>query len=216
MTDVNSGTESFCDVGPLGERPAGGSHVLVATVDNGRRAAVARFLEGRGYGFAFADTPRDVLAQLRTGKFDLVVCALRDADSFELMRQARRLMPGLPVIVIALGSGELDMQHLDCATGLARDVVGEGMGARLASLTLRERQVLNLVVAGRPNKIIAYELSISPRTVENHRARVMDKLRVKSVAELVRLALSVEEFAGARGDKILPSNDSGNEHSAAL
>jgi two-component system, LuxR family, response regulator FixJ len=71
----------------------------------------------------------------------------------------------------------------EASTKAARD--------RMAQLTERERQVLDLLVAGRPNKIIAYELSISPRTVEIHRARVMDKMAARSLAELVRMTLSV-------------------------
>ena len=61
--------------------------------------------------------------------------------------------------------------------------------ARFSSLTPRERDVLQHLVKGNPNKIIAHQLGISPRTVENHRARLMDKMRVESLAELVRMAL---------------------------
>jgi len=62
---------------------------------------------------------------------------------------------------------------------------------RVDTLTLRERQVMDLVVSGLANKLIAYKLSISPRTVENHRARVMRKMGAKSLAELVRLSIAV-------------------------
>ncbi len=61
---------------------------------------------------------------------------------------------------------------------------------RIATLTPRERDVLQHLVEGSPNKIIAHQLSISPRTVENHRARLMVKMQVDSVAELVRMALA--------------------------
>lgn len=60
---------------------------------------------------------------------------------------------------------------------------------RLDGLTPREREVMARVVAGRHNREIAAELAISPRTVEVHKARMMDKLGVASVAELVRLSL---------------------------
>jgi len=61
--------------------------------------------------------------------------------------------------------------------------------ALLTYLTPRERKVMDLVIAGKPNKIIAADLAISPKTVEIHRGRVMEKMRVESVAELVRLDL---------------------------
>lgn len=62
--------------------------------------------------------------------------------------------------------------------------------ARLASLTPRERDVLQWLVEGKSNKVIAFELSISPRTVEIHRARVMEKMRADSLPSLVRMALA--------------------------
>ena len=60
---------------------------------------------------------------------------------------------------------------------------------RLESLTQREREVLELIVAGRLNKQVADELGISIKTVEVHRSRVMEKMRAHSIAELVQLAL---------------------------
>lgn len=65
------------------------------------------------------------------------------------------------------------------------------VATRLEQLTPREREVLELVVHGAPNKIISRELGVSLKTVEAHRARVMDKLQAGSAAELVRLVLSV-------------------------
>jgi FixJ family two-component response regulator len=61
---------------------------------------------------------------------------------------------------------------------------------RLASLTQREREVLDRVVAGRTNRLIAEDLEISIKTVEAHRARIMEKLEVGSVAELVQASLA--------------------------
>ncbi len=62
---------------------------------------------------------------------------------------------------------------------------------RLDSLTPREQQVLDLMLAGKANKVIAIDLGLSQRTVEIHRARVMEKLQVRSLARLVRIVLSV-------------------------
>jgi two-component system response regulator FixJ len=61
---------------------------------------------------------------------------------------------------------------------------------RLSNLTGRERDVLHRLMAGMPNKIIAHDLTISIRTVEFYRTRVMKKLRVKSLSEMIRLALT--------------------------
>lgn len=65
--------------------------------------------------------------------------------------------------------------------------------ARLARLTPREKEVMQLVVAGLSNKQIAAELKISHRTVEIYRARVMNKLETKSLCELIRIAMATEE-----------------------
>lgn len=64
--------------------------------------------------------------------------------------------------------------------------------SRLAALSNRERDVLNGLVAGRANKQIAFDLGISPRTVEIYRANLMDKMQAASLSELVRMALIVE------------------------
>jgi two-component system response regulator FixJ len=62
--------------------------------------------------------------------------------------------------------------------------------AKLELLSPRELEVLQGLLAGLPNKSIAYDLNISPRTVEIHRARVMDKMGARSLSELIRLALA--------------------------
>ncbi len=63
---------------------------------------------------------------------------------------------------------------------------------RVGRLTNREREVMDLVVTGKPNKIIAFELDVSQRTVEIHRSRIMDKIKAKSLAHLVRMSLAVQ------------------------
>jgi len=67
-----------------------------------------------------------------------------------------------------------------------------GVRQRLAQLTPRESEVLAELIDGWPNKTIAARLGISPRTVEIHRARIMDKMRARSLPHLVRLALTTE------------------------
>jgi two-component system response regulator FixJ len=69
---------------------------------------------------------------------------------------------------------------------------------RMESLSTRERQVLDGLVAGRANKIIAYDLEISPRTVEVYRANVMTKMQARSLSELVRMAIAAEPDKVAR------------------
>jgi two-component system response regulator DctR len=66
------------------------------------------------------------------------------------------------------------------------------LARNLAELTEREREVMHLVIAGRPNKLIADALDISVRTVEVHRARVFDKMNVKSAVELANLLRALE------------------------
>jgi two-component system response regulator FixJ len=64
---------------------------------------------------------------------------------------------------------------------------------RLTSLTPREREVLTLVASGKPNKVMAGDLGVSQRTVEIHRARVMEKMGASSLAQLVRMVMDLDE-----------------------
>jgi two-component system CheB/CheR fusion protein len=68
---------------------------------------------------------------------------------------------------------------------------------RIGRLTPRERDVLDLVVQGRPNKIIADDLGISQRTVENHRAAVMKRTGVASLPDLIRLVMAASDSSSA-------------------
>ena len=78
--------------------------------------------------------------------------------------------------------------NLPCGV-VGSETAGDDMAARIGQITPRELAVLKQIIAGRPNKLIARELDLSPRTVEAHRARVMQKMQAGSVAELVGLAL---------------------------
>ncbi|WP_027132683.1 response regulator FixJ [Geminicoccus roseus] len=93
----------------------------------------------------------------------------------------------LGAIHAALSLGAVDTQ---------RDSQLAEIQARLDSLSERERQVLDGLVAGKPNKVIAYDLGISPRTIEIYRANVMTKMRAGSLSELVRMALLAGTGAG--------------------
>jgi len=110
------------------------------------------------------------------------------------------------------------------AAGMEATAVGQAengleaarAAARIAALSLREREVLQLLVAGKPNKLIARELDLSPRTVEVHRARMMARLGVRSLAEAVRLTLQAERAAGtsaAQPDTGLPVENRPEPHS---
>ena len=115
----------------------------------------------------------------------------------------------IPMVVRAMQAGAMvflekpfnDQDLLDhVAAGLARSAKAAAkaartaeVAARITSLTAREREVMRLVAEGRPNKTIAFDLDISIKTVEVHRARVMDKMAVGSVAELARVLLESGE-----------------------
>jgi two-component system response regulator FixJ len=86
--------------------------------------------------------------------------------------------------------------RLDDAAEITHDV--QALRPRLAALSERERQVLSLIVAGLPNKTIAYDLGISARTVEVHRANIMSKMQAHNLPELVRMSIAMNP-AGMHG-----------------
>lgn len=112
----------------------------------------------------------------------------------------------VPAAVAALKKGAMDFMEKPCDDNALVDRVIEALAldaerrvrtagqatlaARLGTLTQRERQVMELVVAGKLNKVIADDLGISMRTVEVHRAHVFEKMGVKTAVELARLLVS--------------------------
>jgi two-component system response regulator FixJ len=139
-----------------------------------------------------------------------------DISGLDLLRRLKELNVSLPVIVItghgdvplaveAMKSGALDflekpfddealLNSVDVAlrhqcADAKREADRSEIMAKLASLSNRERQVLEGLVAGHPNKTIAFDHGISPRTVEIYRANLMSKMQAGSLSELVRMAL---------------------------
>jgi FixJ family two-component response regulator len=86
-----------------------------------------------------------------------------------------------------VGAIERALARSENTRGLMREL--DGHHIRLASLTPRERQVFDLVVRGKINKQIAHQLGTAERTIKAHRQRIMEKMQVQSVAELVSLAV---------------------------
>ena len=104
----------------------------------------------------------------------------------------------IPTAVNAIKSGAVDFIQKPFSyrevlsiieKAFERDAEIRAQRSRLAALTERERAVLQRVMAGKPNKVIAAELELSVKTVEHHRARVMEKTGAGSVAELVHIAM---------------------------
>lgn len=143
-----------------------------------------------------------------------------DMSGVELLRRLNEAGHMLPAIVItghgdvpmaveAMKAGALDFIEKPFSESVLLEAIAravaqldkqprEGASAadirrRLEQLSERERQVMKRIVAGLPNKTIAYELDISPRTVEVHRANVMMKMQAKNLPELVRMVLTTED-----------------------
>ena len=182
------------------------------------RKSLAFLLTMSGFTVRVHDSATAFLAAAPSIRNGCLITDLRmpDLSGVELLRRLSEIGAAMPSIVItghgdvpmavdAMKAGALDFIEKPfeedvlieaikrAAAQLARTNGGEDVSAiraRLELLSEREREVLAAVVAGHANKTIAYDLSISPRTVEVHRANVMSKMDAKSLPELVRMAIA--------------------------
>jgi two-component system response regulator FixJ len=193
--------------------------VHVIDDDEGVREGLCALLEAKGYAAQphtsceeflnsyFADEALCIVADLRMpgmGGLDLQAHLLAKAINLpfivitghgDVSSAVRALKSGAADFIEKPIDGKLFITAIERAAIARRAAKAQLEAAglvqeKIAALTPRERDVLRHLVEGNPNKIIAHQLSISPRTVENHRARLMVKMQADSVAELVRMALA--------------------------
>jgi two-component system response regulator FixJ len=194
--------------------------VLVVDDDDGVRQSLAFLLRSARLPVETYASATEVIAKLPADHAGCIITDVRmpGMSGIDLLRHVRALPQSLPVIIIT-GHGDVplaveamkygavdffekpfDDDALLKAVRAALDTHHQterqdseraDIAGKLASLTARERQVLDGLVAGRANKIIAFDLSISPRTVEIYRANVMTKMQAQSLSDLVRMALQV-------------------------
>ncbi len=195
--------------------------------DDGVRQSLAFSLTAAGLAVRTYESAVAFLAALPGLQPGCVVTDVRmpGIDGLELQRRLQEQAVNMPVIVItghgdvrlavdAMKAGAFDfiekpfdddvllaaihgaMAHYDRNGG--RELEAAQTRGRLALLSAREREVLHGLLAGHPNKTIAYDLKISPRTVEVHRANVMTKMAAGSLSELVRMALIADLLAMGR------------------
>jgi two-component system response regulator FixJ len=188
--------------------------VHIVDDDEAVRQSLAFLLSTAGIPVRVYESATSFLAGLASLQAGCLITDVRmpDMTGIELLQRLRAKNIKLPVIVItghgdiplaveAMKSGALDFieRAILRAVGAAEER-GKKLGrrseeetlvaARLASLSERERQVLDGLVAGNANKTIAHALGISPRTVEVYRANLMTKMQAKSLSELIRITLA--------------------------
>ena len=197
----------------------------VAVVDDDEAVldSLRLLLEAEGFAVATFDCARAFLRHCQDHPCACLVTDVRmpDMDGLELIEALKSHGP-LPEIVVVTGHGDVPMAVRAMKLG-ARDflekpfdpdrmiasvvdalrapasqaAINPDVVSRLETLTPREREVLEQLVLGRSNKGIARELGISPRTVEVHRARVMEKMDAESLSQLVRMAFRAGIDPGA-------------------
>jgi two-component system response regulator FixJ len=194
--------------------------------DDGVRQSLAFLLTTAGLAVRVYESAVAFLEALGTLQPGCIVTDVRmpGIDGLQLQRRLKALSVHLPVIVItghadvplaveAMKAGAIDFiekpfddEALLSAIRVALDLYDHTgrreleiaqIQAKLQSLSDREREVLEGLLAGRPNKTIAYDLSLSPRTVEVHRANVMTKMGASSLSSLVRMALVAQVLPAA-------------------
>ena len=196
--------------------------IHVVDDDEAMRDSMSWLLEGEGYRVACYDSAATFLAARTDDMRGCLVLDVRmpDMSGLELHERLATLGCQLPVIFVtghgdvpmavsALQRGACDFMEkpfnnedilsrirraleLDCQLAARRER-DSALFHRAGQLTPREREVMRLVVAGRLNKQIADELEISMKTVEAHRARVMEKMDVRTLAELVKASMTLTE-----------------------
>ena len=193
--------------------------VYIVDDDEAVRDSLSVLLWSKGYAVRSFGSALEFLAAAPSLPSGCLIVDIRmpEVDGLELQARLRAHALAFPMIVItghadvplavrAMKAGAVDfiekpfasdtiLDSLDgalsrLASPSERDPATAAAAGKLALLSPRERQVLEGLLAGLPNKSIAYDLAISPRTVEVHRARVMNKTGVRSLSELIRLALA--------------------------
>ena len=205
--------------------------VFVVDDDRYVREALRRVLEDDGRFVEDFETCQDFLNAFRPGREAclLIDAYLPGMNGLELLRRLQELGERPPAIMItgaadvstavqAMKAGALDfiekpigrtelLLSVQQALELARDssmlnARREAAASQICDLTPRQRQIMEMVLAGHPSKNIAADLRISQRTVENHRASIMKKTGSKSLPELARLAL----MAASKGPDMTSPN----------
>ena len=200
-------------------RQAQADPVFIIDDDRNVRDAIVRVLSTQGYAVAAYATSEAFLDEFRagTGACLLVDAVLPGMQGLDLLHQLARdgnLMPSImitgngdvPMAVEAMKAGASDfiekpISEAELLASVARALENSqddgklrgwqrDAASLLASLTRREREVMEMVLAGHPSKNIAADLAISQRTVENHRASIMKKTSSKSLPALARLAMT--------------------------
>lgn len=131
----------------------------------------------------YADVPMAVRA-LKAGAVEFLQKPFNQQELLEKIRQAREVSKQVREVRIRRG---------------------EVMG-RMATLSPREREVFKLIVTGKPNKLVANDLTLSEKTVEIHRANVMRKMEADSFAQLVRMAVIAEADLPANETSAMPNS----------